>query len=311
MSLSGSWDQQDVAMSMARNREFPNGPYIHGQLLGQGGYGTVYKVLRVHDGGVFAGKTSPKAVAHLRKEAAILRSLNHGHIVKYVDYYEEKECEAANLLVLELCPGGNLQTLINNHPEGIGRRETLQVMLQLCQALEYLHGKNRFHGDLKPRNILIRTWSPVIDVVIADCAEVMSVSLITNRRKAHGTRAYWAPTVFRNRRHSGTSDDIWALGVSLLGMMSQSPRSDKKEERMYPRRCFVHAQKLQGLNPGDNIVGLLNRLLEWDEKQRIGAPELVGLVTEMIDESEGVAAGDEANRMDLKTPDHFERIEFW
>jgi serine/threonine protein kinase len=95
---------------------------------------------------------------------------------------------------MELCAGGSLQTMINNHTEGLTQKDTLHVLNQVSQATEYLHSRKRFHGDLKPRNILIRKWDPV-EVVVADCAEIMSVDHINCHKRPHGTRSYWSPYV--------------------------------------------------------------------------------------------------------------------
>ncbi|KAF5027777.1 hypothetical protein F66182_108 [Fusarium sp. NRRL 66182] len=281
MATSPVWGEEDARFGLHRDPTFPEGPYIRGRVLGQGGYARVYKVLDTRNGGVYAGKTSPQAVKHLRKEVRILRSLKHPNIVKLVDYFEELEDPTANVLVLELCAGGSLQYLINDHPEGLTRRDTLQVLLQVSRALEYLHVKNRFHGDIKPRNILIRTWNPV-EVVVGDCAEVM---------------------------HIGKSDDLWAVGISLLGMMSQWPVYAKREERMYPRRCATHARNLMRLNPGHEIVKVLLRLLEWDHKIRITAPELVQLSTQLLNQAP--AQGSEDGLMNLDAPEGFQPVEFW
>lgn len=116
------------------------------------------------------------------------------NIVKYIEYFEEAGDPTANILVLEFCAGGSLQEVINNHSDGVTRKEALQVMLQVSQAVEYLHERDRFHGDLKPRNILIRTWNPV-NVVVADCAEVMSVNHMHRHKKPHGTHSYWSPYI--------------------------------------------------------------------------------------------------------------------
>ncbi|RSL88156.1 hypothetical protein CEP51_001876 [Fusarium floridanum] len=311
MSSLGVWDSEDVEQSRVRNRDFPGGPYIRGTLLGQGGFACVYKVLRQRDRGVFAGKTSPNAVTNLRREASVLRNLNHEHIVKYIDYYEDADYPSANVLVLELCPHGNLQTLINDYTYGVPQKKTLEVMLQLSRALRYLHGQGRYHGDFKPRNVLVRSWDPV-NVAMADCADVKRVININSRDKPHGTKSYWSPYVFRHNRHAGTSDDIWALGVSLLAMMSQSPRFVKKEERMYPRQCHTHAQNLAELNPTHEIVGLANRMLEWNPKARVTADDLVEVIPDMLSkvEREEYETG-MAKRMELKIPEGFEPIVFW
>ncbi|KAH7179584.1 kinase-like domain-containing protein [Fusarium flagelliforme] len=281
MANTAAWTDEDVRLSAIREDGFPVCGYLRGSYLGQGGYARVYKVLRTETGQVCAGKTSPDAVKHLRKEARILRGLDHPNIVKYVEYYEEEDDPKANILVMELCARGSLQEMINNHSDGLSRNSTLQVMNQVSKAVEYLHKRDRFHGDLKPRNILIRSWDP-IDIVVADCAE-------------------------RHHGHAGKSDDIWALGITLLGMMGQWPHFVRKEERQYPRLCATHARNLDKLNPDHEIVQLLLRLLEWDFKKRITAPELVNVTGELLEERIRVLKV----QMDLEVPEGTRTVEFW
>ncbi|KAF4450717.1 serine/threonine protein kinase [Fusarium austroafricanum] len=100
---------------------------------------------------------------------------------------------------------------------------------------------------------------------------------------------------------------MWAIGISLLGMMSQWPPCPKKEERMYPRKCASHARTLDKMNPDHEIVQVLMRLLEWDPKKRITAPELAKLTTELLE------ARTEATpvNMDLHTPEGVAVLQFW
>ncbi|KAF9771927.1 hypothetical protein IL306_010396 [Fusarium sp. DS 682] len=189
-----AWADEDVRAALVPQNEFPTCSYRRGTRLGRGGYATVYKVLNVQTGGLFAGKVSPEQVGHLRKEARNLRKLNHSKVVKYIEYFEEKDNSAANVLVMELCTGGSLQDKIHENLGGLTRKDTLQVLFQIGQALEYFHANGYFHGDIKPRNVLIRTWSP-IDVVVGDCAEVMKVENINSHKRPHGTISYWSPHI--------------------------------------------------------------------------------------------------------------------
>jgi hypothetical protein len=105
---------------------------------------------------------------------------------------------------------------------------------------------------------------------------------------------------------------MWAIGISLLGMMSQWPTYYQNEQRMYPRRCASHARNLNKLNPGHEIVKLLNLLLEWDHKRRIDASRLVKLTTELLEarivKPEGTP---EPDKMCLEVPEGFQAVEFW
>ncbi|KAF7547925.1 hypothetical protein G7Z17_g7382 [Cylindrodendrum hubeiense] len=304
------WTSDDEEQSIVRNRDFAPGPYSRGALLGSGGWCVVYKVRRLRDGAVFAGKTS-KSPQQLRKERQLLPGLSHKHLIKYADWYEDHTNPLGTLLVTELCLGGTLQDRINYSPKGTGRKETLQVVVQSAQALEYLHSRGLIHTDVKPRNILIRTWDPV-DIVLADCADVKPV---TYTGKAVGTEAYWSPHIATHKGHGKTSDDMWALGVTLLGMMSQWPPLRTKEDlQKYPTRCFEHAQKLKRLNPDDGIVQLLSRMLAWEKEMRATASECVRLAIQMLadnDEAKITVGMVDPNEFGIRTPEEFKPIMFW
>ncbi|KAH6977006.1 kinase-like domain-containing protein [Ilyonectria sp. MPI-CAGE-AT-0026] len=295
------WTSDDEDQAEVRNRDFAPGPYSRGALLGSGGWCVAYKVRRLRDGGVFAGKTS-KFPGQLQKELAILPSLSHNHIVKYIDWYEDKASPLGTLLVTELCLGGTLQDRINYSPNGTGLKETLQVIVQSAKALEYLHGKGLMHTDVKPRNILIRTWNPV-DIVLADCADVKPA---TFTGRAVGTEAYWSPGIARYKRHTGISDDVWALGVTLLGMMSQWPKLRTTDDlKRYPTICYEHTQTLKELNPTNGIVQLASKMLAWERAKRFTAAECVAFATQMLAENTG------SNEFGFKSPKDFSSIVFW
>ncbi|KAF4336341.1 serine threonine kinase [Fusarium beomiforme] len=298
-----AWTDEDVRGALVPQNEFPTCSYRRGTRLGRGSYANVYKVLNVRTGGLFAGKVSPEHVGHLRKEASILRKLNHSKVVKYIEYFEENNHPASNVLVMELCAGGSLQDKVNDNPAGLKREDILQVLLQIGQALDYFHSKGLFHGDIKPRNILIRTWSPV-DVVVGDCAEVMKVNNINVHKRPHGTMSFWSPNIWRHWKHAGKSDDIWALGISLLAMMGQLPHLFVKEHRQYPRKCASHARNLYEINPGHDLVQILLRLLEWDHNKRIIASEMVNQATERLEAHTNLPGN-------LKSPEGFQPLQFW
>jgi hypothetical protein len=64
---------------------------------------------------------------------------------------------------------------------------------------------------------------------------------------------------------------------------------------------------LDKLNPDHEIVRLLLRLLEWDFKKRITAPELVNVTGELLEERTPVLK----EQMDLEVPEGTRTVEFW
>ena len=125
--------------------------------LGQGSFGQVFKVKNNYNNCIRALKQINKSFINnlddgeVGKEIAILKKLNHPHIMKLYEYYTNKE----NLfLISEICEEGDLQKKIKKigkFPEFIVKI----IMLQVFRALLYLNDKHVIHGDLKLENILV------------------------------------------------------------------------------------------------------------------------------------------------------------
>ncbi|RFU77090.1 kinase domain containing [Trichoderma arundinaceum] len=302
------WSEKDEAHSMVHQRSFASDKYLRGSVLGQGGWSTVYKIQRVEDGQILAGKAST-SVNQLYKETKMLRKLSHKHILEFVELHKEGDKEEAMLLITELCAEGTLHMRINHAPGGMGKEEILLATSQIADALVYLHGKNYFHSDIKPRNILVRRLDP-IDVALADCADCKVHDVY--RGPPGGTHNYWSPEMIANNRHHGKSDDIWALGISLLGMMGQWPQIEKTKAGLtrYPRRCANHVQELSRMNPGNGLVNLAGRMLIWRARERITAEKCHQLAIELLEE----VTGEESNGTEglgIKSPEEFKPISFW
>lgn len=232
------------------------------------------------------------------------------HILEFVELYKEDDREEANLLITELCAEGTLHMRINHAPGGMDKREILLATSQIADALVYLHGQNYFHSDIKPRNILVRRLSP-INIALADCADCKVHEQYQG--PPSGTHNYWSPEMMANSRHHGKSDDIWALGISLLGMMGQWPQIEKTKAGLnrYPRRCANHAQELQRMNSGNGLVDLATRLLTWRAMERITAEKCRQLAMELLEE---VNEGEEIKGTEglrIKSPEEFKPISFW
>jgi serine/threonine protein kinase len=86
-------------------------------------------------------------VEKLRVERDILKNLNHPHVVKYVDWIPNEDS-----LVIEYVDGAGWDKLFAG--KRLSAREAKSHILQVLDALAYIHGKNVIYRDLKPHNIL-------------------------------------------------------------------------------------------------------------------------------------------------------------
>ncbi|KAF2192914.1 Pkinase-domain-containing protein, partial [Zopfia rhizophila CBS 207.26] len=93
---------------------------------------------------------------------------------------------------------------------GISDWETITLLCQGLNALDYLHSRKIVHRDLKPENILIQCREPAnFCIKIADFGLAKDDSFL---KTCCGTRLYAAPEIWENRPYTAKVD-IWSLGV--------------------------------------------------------------------------------------------------
>ncbi|XP_042615211.1 serine/threonine-protein kinase Nek4-like [Cyprinus carpio] len=114
--------------------------------LGQRGSGIVFLV-NDKDGNPYVIK---KIISKNKKEVEILKSLEHGYIVTYMDLFEDKE-GGLFYVVMEYCAGGNLYQRMKAQKERgfFEEQQILDWFVQICLALQYIHKRN-IHRDIKP-----------------------------------------------------------------------------------------------------------------------------------------------------------------
>jgi serine/threonine protein kinase len=226
-----------------------------------------------------------------------------------MELYKQDSDEENNLLIMELCAKGTLQMRIEWYFEPMGMLDIVSAIVQVADALVYMHGKGFFHADIKPRNIFVRRFDP-IDVALGDCSDCKVHGKYEGPRT--GTSDFWSPDMVAYNRHSGKSDDIWALGVTLLAMMGQKPRKDKTDvaKFQYPSRCANYAQELTRLNPGNALVELVSKMLIKRARERPTAEKCLDMATRIMEGmSEDEKMAGRANGLGLTSPEKHRPVE--
>lgn len=85
------------------------------------------------------------------KEAKNLAQMNHPHIVKVVDVFEENDTV---YYVMQYLSGGSLSDYVKQHG-ALDEAIAIKYIQQIGSALEYMHQKHICHYDVKPSNILL------------------------------------------------------------------------------------------------------------------------------------------------------------
>lgn len=191
------------------------GPYRLEERVGLGSAGEVWRADR--DGRTVALKLYRGPLARtVRQEGELLRSLEHPHIARVLDWRPDAE---PPYIALEYVGGGDLREYLC--AGGMPVRDVVRILLQVCEALAYAHGRNAVHGDLKPANILVAADGRVVLADFGLGTETGSdkLELSLEDVSVPGTPAYISP----ERREGAPphpSDDMYALGVVLYEMLT-------------------------------------------------------------------------------------------
>jgi hypothetical protein len=215
-------------MSAAHGTSEGSAPTILGyellRKLGAGGMGKVYlakqealnrsvciKVLSIPE-----GEDADLCRARFSREAELLSSLTHPHILSLFDFGTTEDMDLP-FLVTEYIEGGDLRRRMTaGKPMPIPRVHA--VLSQVGEALEYLHEKGIIHRDLKPENILLPTESQckVCDFGLA--VMLHNAGSITRSGYGLGTLGYVSPEQHYGLRTDERADQysLAALGYELL-----------------------------------------------------------------------------------------------
>lgn len=191
--------------------------YIFGKTLGAGTFGVVRQARHIPTNENVAVKILLKQALKgndvqlkmLYDELSILQRLHHPNIVQFRDWFESKD---KFYIVTQLATGGELFDRIISKGK-FTEVDAIKIVVQMLNAVVYIHSMNIVHRDLKPENVLYLDPSDDSRIVVADFGIAKELKngdeLIF---KAAGSLGYVAPEVLTTHGH-GKACDIWSLGV--------------------------------------------------------------------------------------------------
>lgn len=131
------------------------------ETIGRGGMGIVYRGVHVTSGRPVAIKVLQKRLSsaegrqRFAYEAEILRQLRHPGIARmiYANMANNAFRSCNYYFVMEYVRGASLKAYVEKHKLDV--RERLELLVRICDVVEYAHGRGIIHLDLKPSNILV------------------------------------------------------------------------------------------------------------------------------------------------------------
>ncbi len=199
--------------------------------LGHGAMGVVYLALCRRDNCRVALKTiatdldAPNVnvkVARFLREAAILRQLDHPHVVRYHDL---GEADGLPYLTMDYVLGKDAAQLLKEHGGPLPVPRAVGWVCQLLEALEYAHARRFVHRDIKPSNVLVTTEGgrevvKLLDFGLARVYQATQLSGLTLTGEVGGTIGFLPPEQITNFRGALPATDQYAAGATLYHLLT-------------------------------------------------------------------------------------------
>lgn len=193
--------------------------YSVDEILGNGGFGNVYRARRMCDGKTFAIKTlqyefpSKASVDSFQNEIRLALLPRSEHIIRYEYVHDGSEfSEFPPFIIMEYADNGTLHDLIDNQRksgEQFDMQSLVNMFSQLIKGMDSL-SEVLVHRDIKPANILL--CGNVLKISDFGLSKLSGESTRTLSFKGFGTAKYVAPEAWNNDSNT-IQMDIYSMGI--------------------------------------------------------------------------------------------------
>ncbi|CAM6036745.1 unnamed protein product, partial [Sphagnum compactum] len=199
--------------------------------LGSGTFGTVYHgkwrgsdvAIKRIKASCFAGRPSEqeRLIADFWREACILGQLHHPNVVAF--YGVVRDGPGGTLAtVTEYMVNGSLKQVLQKKDRTIDRRKRLLIAMDAAFGMEYLHGKNIVHFDMKCENLLVNMRDPhrpVCKVGDLGLSKVKHQTMVSGG--VRGTLPWMAPELLNGNSNMVTEKvDVFSFGIVMWELLT-------------------------------------------------------------------------------------------
>jgi serine/threonine-protein kinase len=209
-------------------------------------------------------EADPVFYERFRREEEICRKMDHPGVVKVFP----RENRQGIYIVMEWVEGPLLREVLAEGRVPVERAVPMAV--ELCEALEYVHGRGVVHRDLKPENIVVTdSRVKLIDFGIAGQQGARRLTF-GKFSQLMGTPDYISPEQVQGKRGDARSD-VYALGAILYEMLTgRAPFQGSNPLAVMNERLLNHPVPPREIDPEipESLQEVLYRALERDPRNR-------------------------------------------
>ena len=272
------------------------GRYKLREQIGKGGCGVVYvaeqeEPVRRHVAlkVIKLGMDTKQVVARFEAERQALAMMDHPNIAKVLDAGATDT--GRPYFVMELVRGIKITDYCDQH--NLSTEERLDLLVQVCRAIQHAHQKGIIHRDIKPSNILVTLHDglpvpKVIDFGIAKATEgrLTDLTVHTELNQFIGTPAYMSPEQAQmGGLDIDTRSDIYSLGVLLYELLTGRTPFDARtllKAGLDQMRRIIREQ--EPVKPSTRLGTLAHAdLTEVARHRQVEAPRLIHVIRGDLD----------------------------
>ncbi|KAM7329597.1 hypothetical protein ACRRTK_011210 [Alexandromys fortis] len=206
-------------------------------------------------------KLSESVLMKVEREIAILKLIEHPHVLKLHDVYENKKYL---YLVLEHVSGGELFDYLVKKGR-LTPKEARKFFRQIISALDFCHSHSICHRDLKPENLLLDERNNIRIADFGMASLQVGDSLLET---SCGSPHYACPEVIRGEKYDGRKADVWSCGVILFALLVGALPFDDDNLRQLLEKVKRGVFHMPHFIPPD-CQSLLRGMIEVDAARRL------------------------------------------
>ena len=270
-AATAAMDQSAFAHMERLLREDTAGVYNVQHMLGRGGMAVVYLATEIGLSRKVALKVLPPeltfghGVERFKREARTAAALDHPHIIPI---YRIGDSGKLFWYAMKFLEGKSLEDLLREQGS-LGLDETVDILEQVADALDYAHDHKVIHRDIKPANIMLDNRNRVI-VTDFGIAKALSEGKLTATDSVIGTPYFMSPEQGMGKPVSGAADQYSVAVMAYRMLAGHVPFDGDSAIDILHKHCMFPAPSLADDAPDlpDHVVQAVSRALSKTADER-------------------------------------------